>query len=87
MLDKELLVRTKISRHKCPRCNGPTAGLAAMGKLGVKHAPDGQLETILELDEEHCATCFADGVQVATGCTYGKGISSASVTQMGPDSD
>ncbi len=23
--------------------------------------------------EDHCATCFADGVQVATGCTLGKG--------------
>jgi formylmethanofuran dehydrogenase subunit E len=75
MLDKELLgFGQKFHGHKCPAMPmGLRAGLAAMGKLGVKHAPDGQLEAILELDEEHCATCFADGVQVATGCTYGKG--------------
>ncbi len=28
---------------------------------------------LVELDEDHCATCFADGIQVATGCTFGKG--------------
>jgi formylmethanofuran dehydrogenase subunit E len=64
----------KFHGHKCPAMPmGLRAALAAMNKLGVTHAPDGQLEAILELDEEHCATCFADGVQVATGCTYGKG--------------
>ncbi len=75
MLDKELLAfGQKFHGHKCPAMPmGLRVGLAAMEKLGVEHAPDGQLEAILELDEEHCATCFADGVQVATGCTYGKG--------------
>jgi formylmethanofuran dehydrogenase subunit E len=64
----------KFHGHKCPAMPmGLRAALAAMKQLGVSHAPDGQLEAILELDEEHCATCFADGVQVATGCTYGKG--------------
>lgn len=29
--------------------------------------------TLVEIDEDHCATCWADGVQVATGCTLGKG--------------
>ncbi len=75
MLDKELLAfGQKFHGHKCPAMPmGLRVGLAAMEKLGVEHAPDGQLEAILELDEEHCATCFADGIQVATGCTYGKG--------------
>ena len=27
----------------------------------------------VEIDRNHCSTCFADGVQVATGCTFGKG--------------
>jgi formylmethanofuran dehydrogenase subunit E len=27
----------------------------------------------MEIDRNHCSTCFADGVQVATGCTFGKG--------------
>jgi formylmethanofuran dehydrogenase subunit E len=75
MLDRELLTfGQKFHGHKCPAMPmGLRAGLAAMKKLGVAHSPDGQLDAILELDEEHCATCFADGVQVATGCTYGKG--------------
>ena len=81
MLDKELLeLGQKFHGHKCPAMPmGLRAGLAAMEKLGVSHAPDGQLQAILELDEEHCATCFADGVQVATGCTYGKG----NITRLG----
>lgn len=72
---KELLeMGLKFHGHKCPAMPmGLKAGVYAMEKLGVERAKDGQLLAILELDEEHCATCFADGVQVATGCTYGKG--------------
>jgi formylmethanofuran dehydrogenase subunit E len=72
---KELLeMGLKFHGHKCPAMPmGLRAGLTAMEKLGVSKAPDGQLQAIVELDENHCATCFADGVQVATGCTYGKG--------------
>lgn len=72
---KELLdMGLKFHGHKCPAMPmGLKAGLYAMEKLGVERAKDGQLIAILELDEDHCATCFADGVQVATGCTYGKG--------------
>ena len=75
MLDKELLAfGQRFHGHKCPAMPmGLRAALAAMGKLGVERAPDGQLMALLELDEDHCATCFADGVQVATGCTLGKG--------------
>ena len=75
MLDKDLLeFGQKFHGHKCPAMPmGLRASLAAMKKLGVEHAPDGQLMALLELDEDHCATCFADGVQVATGCTLGKG--------------
>jgi len=60
--------------HKCPAMPlGLRAGLAAMEALGVQHAPDGQLSALVEIDRNHCSTCFADGVQVATGCTFGKG--------------
>jgi formylmethanofuran dehydrogenase subunit E len=52
---------------------GLRAGLAAMKALGVQHAPDGQLTALVEIDRNHCSTCFADGVQVATVCTFGKG--------------
>lgn len=69
-----LEIGQKFHGHKCPAMpTGLRVGAAAMNKLGVERAKDGQLLAILELGENHCATCFADGVQVITGCTFGKG--------------
>lgn len=60
--------------HKCPAMPmGLRVGAAAMNALGVERARDGQLLALVELGEDHCATCFADGVQMVTGCTFGKG--------------
>jgi formylmethanofuran dehydrogenase subunit E len=60
--------------HKCPAMPmGLRAGLAALEALGVERAADGQLTALVEIDREHCATCYADGIQMATGCTFGKG--------------
>lgn len=60
--------------HKCPAMPlGLRAGQAALDALGVKRAADGQLTVLVEIDRDHCATCYADGVQMATGCTFGKG--------------
>lgn len=61
--------------HKCPTMTlGLRLSLAAMEALGVEQrAGDRELVALVELAKDHCATCFADGVQVATGCTYGKG--------------
>jgi len=60
--------------HKCPAMPlGLRAGAAALDALGVERSTDGQLEAILELGDGHCAHCFADGVQMITGCTLGKG--------------
>ena len=75
MLDRELLAfGQKFHGHKCPAMPmGLRTALAAMKALGVEHAPDGQLMALIEIDEDHCATCWADGIQVATGCTLGKG--------------
>ena len=28
---------------------------------------------LVEIDGDHCATCYADGIQMATSCTFGKG--------------
>ena len=54
--------------HKCPAMPmGLRVGAAAMNKLGVERAPDGQLLAILELGERHCATCFADELLVDEG--------------------
>ncbi|GAB6164688.1 FmdE family protein [Thermostilla marina] len=60
--------------HKCPAMPmGLRVGAAAMNKLGVDRAKDGQLVALIEIGDDHCATCFADGVQMITGCTFGKG--------------
>ncbi len=60
--------------HKCPAMPlGLRAGAAAMNVLAVPRAKDKDLFAILELGEDHCAHCFADGVQMITGCTFGKG--------------
>jgi formylmethanofuran dehydrogenase subunit E len=60
--------------HKCPAMPmGLRAGQAALEALGVDRAADGQLTALVEIDRDHCATCYADGVQMATGCTLGKG--------------
>lgn len=60
--------------HKCPAMPmGLRVGAAAMNALGVERAKDGQLIALVEIGEAHCATCFADGIQMITGCTFGKG--------------
>ena len=66
--------------HKCPAMPlGLRAGAAAMNALGVERSTDGQLLARVELGEHHCAHCFADGVQMITGCTFGKG----NIVQLG----
>lgn len=60
--------------HKCPAMPmGLRAGLAALNLLGVNRAQDGQLVALIEIGQDHCATCYADGIQMSTGCTFGKG--------------
>lgn len=58
------------------RCWGSTlglrAGLAALRRLGAEPSGGKSLHAIVELGEHHGAMCFADGVQYATGCTFGK---------------
>lgn len=64
----------KFHGHKCPAMpNGLRAGAAAMNALGVERTGNSDLYAFLDLGENHCATCFADGIQVITGCTLGKG--------------
>lgn len=60
--------------HMCPAMPlGLRAGAAAMNALAVARAKDKDLVAIVELGDDHCAHCFADGVQMITGCTFGKG--------------
>lgn len=64
----------QLHGHKCPAMPlGLRVGAAAMNALGVERAKDGQLLALVDLGENHCATCYGDGVQMITGCTFGKG--------------
>lgn len=74
--DKKVLLELGLAfhGHKCPAMPmGLRVGLAAMEAQGVSRAGNSELAVLIELDEDHCATCMGDGVQVATGCTFGKG--------------
>jgi len=60
--------------HKCwAMPAGLRAGLAALRALGVERSAAKKLHAIVELGNYHGAACFGDGVQMATGCTFGKG--------------
>jgi len=64
----------KFHGHKCPAMPlGLRAGLAAMKKLAIeKAACNKELYCLCETGFAHATMCFVDGVQVATGCTFGK---------------
>ncbi len=53
---------------------GYLAGLAAMKALGVTRELSMDKMVIVGIGDHHAGGCFADGVQFATGCTFGKGI-------------
>lgn len=64
----------KFHGHKCPAMPlGLRAAETAMNKLGVERTGAKDLLALVELGDDHCAHCFADGIQVLTGCTFGKG--------------
>lgn len=74
MISKDFLeMAIKFHGHKCPAMPlGLRAGLAAMKKLGVERASNKELYCLCETGFAHATMCFVDGVQVATGCTFGK---------------
>lgn len=75
MNDKDVLIKTfEFHGHICwASAIGARAGLAALRALGVSRAKtSADLHCIIEIGNNHGAQCFADGVQVSTGCTFGK---------------
>jgi len=71
--DKLLKIGFEFHGHRCPAMPlGIRAGLAAMEALGVERAKDKELHCLCETGSAHATMCFVDGVQVATGCTFGK---------------
>lgn len=64
----------KFHGHKCPAMPlGLKIASVAMNALEVEHAHAGELFAIVDLGDHHCAGCMGDGIQVITGCTFGKG--------------
>ena len=60
--------------HKCwASTAGVRLGLAAMEALGASRSGAKQLHAIIETGDYHGGMCFGDGIQVTTGCTFGKG--------------
>lgn len=75
--DLKSLIRCGMQAHghACPPLVlGVRAGFAAMSRLGVGRALDRELFALVELGSDHYAQGFVDGVQVATGCTFGKDL-------------
>ncbi len=63
-----------VHGHRCPGVPlGIRGGLLALSKLGVDRAKNKELFCIVEVGPAHAMHCFADGVQFATACTFGKG--------------
>lgn len=75
MEDKQILNDLfKFHGHKCwASTAGLRAGMAALRVLGAGRSGAKSLYAILETGYYHAAECFGDGVQYATGCTFGKG--------------
>ena len=55
---------------------GYLAGLAGLKALNTTRELSMDKEVVVFVGEHHAGGCFADGVQFATGCTFGKGIMS-----------
>jgi formylmethanofuran dehydrogenase subunit E len=59
--------------HKCPFMPiGFRMGKLAMAELGIKRVKDHEAFALSEMGVGHPQTCMMDGLQSATGCTYGK---------------
>jgi formylmethanofuran dehydrogenase subunit E len=53
---------------------GFLAGLKALQALGSEREANMAKIVYVETGSGHAAGCFADGVQMSTGCTFGKGL-------------
>lgn len=61
--------------HRCPFMPlGYRMGKLAMKELGAEHEKDHGFFVIPELGIGHPQTCLMDGIQIATGATYGKSL-------------
>ncbi len=60
--------------HKCPAMPmGLRARAAVFNALNVERTGDSALPALVDLSDDHCATCCGDGIKVITGCIFGEG--------------
>lgn len=72
-LTRQLQCGELLHGHPCPPLAlGLRAGHAALRVLGVPRAVERELFAMVEVGSDHYGQGFADGVQVGTGCTFGK---------------
>ena len=68
-----MIVALYFHGHVCPAMPAAfRAGRVALRKLGIERERDSVSKVYVETGHHQAAGCFADGVQVATGCTFGK---------------
>jgi formylmethanofuran dehydrogenase subunit E len=61
--------------HVCPFMPlGYRMGVLALQRLGIEREKDHTMHAFLEIGEGHPQMCLGDGVQVATGATFAKGL-------------
>ncbi len=59
--------------HYCPFMPiGYRMGILALKRLGIDRVRDHGVFCLPEMGDRHPQTCMIDGLQAATGCTYGK---------------
>jgi len=68
-----MIVALYFHGHVCPAMPAAfRAGRAALRRLGVDRERNSVSKVYVETGHHQAAGCFAEGVQVATGCTFGK---------------
>jgi len=74
--EREILYSAlNIHGHACGGMPmGFVAGMAALEALGIERERNMDTVAVVEVGNGHAAGCFVDGVQFATGCTFGKGV-------------
>ena len=73
--DKVLEAALIVHGHLCGAMPlGFRAGRLALKALDTDREPNMAKVAFVETGTAHAAGCFADGVQLATGCTYGKNL-------------
>ncbi len=73
--DKVLEAALIIHGHLCGAMPlGFRTGHLALKALSAEREPNMAKIALVETGSAHAAGCFVDGIQLATGCTFGKGL-------------